>query len=97
MFGCQEAVATCTGEQADSQTSTHERADWDHELGNAHHQTEMELRCAHWNQTETGSSGSARGRLAAGGVRNTKGRDAPALEVRAGTPGVGRTPGMLQG
>ena len=28
------------------------------------------------------------GRLA---VRNTKDRDAPALEVRAGTPGVGRT------
>ena len=27
----------------------------------------------------------------AGGVRNTKDRDAPALEVRAGTPGVGRT------
>ena len=30
-------------------------------------------------------------RGAAGGVRNTKERDAPALEVRAGTPGVGRT------
>ena len=32
-----------------------------------------------------------RGQLAAGGVRNTKDRDVPALEVRAGTPGVGRT------
>ena len=31
------------------------------------------------------------GRLAAGGVRNTKDRDTLALEVRAGTPGVGRT------
>ena len=30
-------------------------------------------------------------RLAAGGVGNTKDRDAPALEVRAGTPDVGRT------
>ena len=30
-------------------------------------------------------------RLAAGGVRNIKDRDVPALEVRAGTPGVGRT------
>ena len=29
-------------------------------------------------------------RLAAGGVGNTKDRDVPALEVRAGTPGVGR-------
>ena len=29
--------------------------------------------------------------MAAGGVRNTKDRDAPALEVRAGTLGVGRT------
>ena len=27
----------------------------------------------------------------AGSVRNTKDRDAPALKVRAGTPGVGRT------
>ena len=90
-----------------------------------------ELRCAHWIEAETGSSGSMRGaaggwratctgeqadsrsaptrhqtetgssrsprgaagdwQLAAGGVGNTKDRDAPALEVRAGTPGVGRT------
>ena len=28
---------------------------------------------------------------AAGSVRSTKDRDMPALEVRAGTPGVGRT------
>ena len=47
-------------------------------------------------QTETGSSGSPRGaaggwRLVAGGVGNTKDIDARALEVRAGTPGVGRT------
>ena len=33
----------------------------------------------------------AQGRLAADGVRNTKDRDAPALEVRAGTLGVGCT------
>ena len=32
-----------------------------------------------------------RERLVAGGVRNTKDRDTPALEVRAGMPGVGRT------
>ena len=30
-------------------------------------------------------------RLTAGGVRNTQDREAPDLEVRAGTPGVGRT------
>ena len=66
-----------------------------------HHQTSHgtpELRCAHWIQTETGSSRSSQGQLAAGGwqlaaggVRNTKDRDAPALEVRAGMPGVGCT------
>ena len=55
-----------------------------------HHQTEMQTLCAHWNQTETGSSKSVWGRLVAGGVRNTKDRDAPALDVRAGMPGVGR-------
>ena len=31
------------------------------------------------------------GQLAAGGVRNTKDKDTLALEVRAGTPAVGRT------
>ena len=36
-----------------------------------------------------GATGSWR--LAAGGVRNTKDRDAPALEVSAGIPGVGHT------
>ena len=51
----------------------------------------MELRYAHRNQTETGSSGSARGWLVAGGVRNTKGRDTQALEMRTGMLGVGRT------
>ena len=87
-----------------------------------------ELRCAHWIEAETGSSGSVRGAaggwratctgeqadsrsaparhqtetgssgaqertgcLAAGEVRSTKDRDTPALEVRAGMPGVGRT------
>ena len=38
-----------------------------------------------------GVPGARAGRLAAGGVRNTKDRDAPALEVSAGTPGMGRT------
>ena len=55
----------------------------------------MEIWCAHWIRTETGSSGSsgrAWGRLAAGGVRNIKDRDALALEVRAGMRGVGCTP-----
>ena len=50
-----------------------------------------ELRCAHWNQTETGNSGSTQGWLVAGSVTNTNDRDAPALEVRAGMLGVGRT------
>ena len=60
------------------------------EPGNERHQTEMELRGAHWNQTETWSSRSVRGQLAAGGIRNTKHRDAQALEMRAGTLAVGR-------
>ena len=34
---------------------------------------------------------TAQVRLAAGGVRNTKDGDLPALEVRAGTPAVGLT------
>ena len=38
-----------------------------------------------------GALGARAGRLAAGGVRNTKDRDMPVLEVRAGTPGVGHT------
>ena len=42
------------------------------------------------NQTET-ELRSAWAWLAAGGVRNTKDRDEPTLEVRAGTPAVGRT------
>ena len=52
----------------------------------------MEFWCAYWNQTETGSSGE-QGRLVAGSWRclNTKERDAPALEVRAGMPAVGYT------
>ena len=87
------------GGARDSQTSTSERADWDCEPpGNSCHQTETELRCAHWNQTETGTSGACGGgwRLAAGSVRNTKDRVALALEARAGMPGVGRTSRMLQ-
>ena len=36
------------------------------------------------------------GRLVAGGVRNTKDRDALALEVRAGTPVWGAHPGTLR-
>ena len=51
----------------------------------------MDLRCAHWIQTETWSTGSTREWLAAGSVRNTKDRDMPALEVRAGAPSVERT------
>ena len=40
------------------------------------------------NHTET-ELWSAWGQLAAGGVRDIKDRDTPALKVRAGTPGVG--------
>ena len=47
-----------------------------------------------WNLQDSrlrpGAVGVHAGQLAAGGVRNTKDRDAPALEVRAGMPGVGR-------
>ena len=50
-----------------------------------------ELRGAHWNQAETGSCRSMQGLLAASSARNAKDRDALALEVRAGTPGVGHT------
>ena len=42
------------------------------------------------NHTETELQ-SVQGWLAAGGVRKTKDRDKLALEVRAGTLGVGRT------
>ena len=38
-----------------------------------------------------GAPGAHAGWLVAGGVRNTKDRDAPAMEVRAGTLGVGCT------
>ena len=38
-----------------------------------------------------GAPGAHTGWLAAGGIRNTKDRDASALEVRAGMPGVERT------
>ena len=48
----------------------------------------MELRCAHWNQTDRELQ-STRGPLVAGSVRSTKDRDVPALEVKAGTPAVG--------
>ena len=55
-------------------------------------------------QTETGSSGSMWGQLAAsgwwlaaGGVRNTKDRDGLALVVRAGMLGMGTYPGTLLG
>ena len=44
----------------------------------------------HTNHTET-EVRRARGQLAAGSVRNTKDREVPVLEVRAGMPAVGCT------
>ena len=70
---------------------THEKTDGDRERGAHATRLLTELQCAHWIPTETGCYGSAQGRLAAGRVRNTKDRDTPALEVRAGKAGVGRT------
>ena len=72
MLGCREAVATCTGERPDSRTAparqrtetvSRERAPPDISWNSG-------IPCAHWIQTETGSSGSTRG--VAGGVRNTR-------------------------
>ena len=59
MIGRQEAVATCSGEQVDSRTGTQERTDWDCEQRARATRLFTDLRCARWNQTETGSSGSA--------------------------------------
>ena len=42
------------------------------------------------NRLRPGAPGARTGWLATGGVRNTKDRHPLALEVRAGTPGVGR-------
>ena len=54
-------------------------------------QTENQHSGGHVNHAEIGSSGAHAGTGVAGGVRSTKNRDVPALEVRAGTPGVGHT------
>ena len=95
MFGLQEAVATCTGSgqtrrpaPASEQTETMSRGTRATSLKTGPPE------CMNHTETELRST---RGQRAAGGVRNTKDRDAPALEVRAGTPGVGTRPGMLQG
>ena len=56
-----------------------------------HNQTENQLSGAHTNHIEQGAREHARELGAAGGVRSTKDRDVPALEVRAGTLAVGRT------
>ena len=82
------------GGAVDSWTGTCEKTDWDHEQG-AH---ATKLLTELWNsgaltgsRLRLGALGARAGWLAAGGVRNKKDRDAPALEVRAGTPGVGCT------
>ena len=56
MFGHREVVATCTWEWADLQTAaTREQSET---VSQGVHATRLltELQCAHWNQTETGSS-----------------------------------------
>ena len=57
----QEAVAICTGERADLRTGTCEKTDCDRERGVRATRLLTELWCAHWNQTETGSSGARGG------------------------------------
>ena len=91
MFRHREAVATCTGEQADSwmeparqQTENVSQERTPPDLSrNSGVLTGSILR--------PGAPGVRAGRLVAGSVRNTKDRDGLALEVRAGTSGVGRT------
>ena len=56
------------------------------------HATRLKTRAPeHANHTEKGSSECRRELGVTGGVRRTKDRDVPALEMRAGTPVVGRT------
>ena len=66
------------------------REQTDHEPGNVRNQPENQRSGAPTNHTETELQ-RTRGQLVAGSVRNTKDRDMPALEVRAGPPAVGRT------
>ena len=56
-----------------------------------HNQTENQLSGAHTNHIEQGAREHAWEPGVAGGVRSTKDRDMPALEVRAGTLAVGCT------
>ena len=93
MSGCREVVATCTGERADhgpaplrQQTETMSR-------GHALPSISRNSGVLTGSRLRPGAPGARGGgwRLAAGGVRNTKDRDALALEMRAGMPGVGPT------
>ena len=79
-FWCWEAVATCTGERADSRTTPARQQTETRSQGTRVTRLLMELRCAHWNQTENWNSGAHRcsWQLAAGSVE-TKDRDVPAL------------------
>ena len=92
--GAREAVATCTGERADSQTAPAREQTENMSRGmRASPDFSRSSSVLTGNKLRPGATGVRGGgwRLAADGVRNTKDRDAPALEVRAGTPGVGRT------
>ena len=88
MSGRREVVATCTGERADSRTGTAreqtgtvsgERMPPDFPWNSGIPVCSLDPDCDRKLRERAG-------RLAAGGVRNTKDRDAPALEVRAGSP-----------
>ena len=87
MSGHQEVVATCAGEQADWRTSTHEEQMETVSQGKL--TTSLKAGAPEYARTTLKRSpGPGR---AAGGVRNTKDRDVPTLEVRAGTPAMVHT------
>ena len=82
--------ATCTGERADrGPAPSKQQTDREPGARATKHLTELQN-----SGVLTGSRlrpGARSGQLAVDSVRNTKDGDAPALEVRAGTPGVGCT------
>ena len=99
MFGHREAVANCTGERADSVTAPAREQTDTMSRGPSATRLKWSSGVLTGTRLRPGAPGAHGGgwRLAAGGVRNTKDRDAPALEVRAGTQAVGRTSRVTAG
>ena len=94
MSGLQEAVATCTGERVVRRPAPLRQQTETMSRGASATRLLTELRNSGvltGSRMRPGAPGACTGWLAAGRVRNTKDRDALALEVRAGTTGVGRT------